>query len=936
MNTICSKNDRQGRATHSATMNRGTPIGRKIVWLGGWLCCVYIASSALLFAQSPAQSSLPKSPNKGKPTFNLSVQGREMRVLKNQTVLIKNAHIVYGKWQFQANTIHWNKQTSTLKSQSKVVFLNEFMQGHATELTLNLENGRGVFQNPIVQVFQNPKTSEEQKITGLQAETLPKPLANSAGNVDATQTLSASAPLAFSAKTLSITNLKQNSLSKAPPFVFHEGSVNWGQWNIEGDTLMLWPDTKAIQATGKVRLSNAVLKAQANALEGDLKQQQIVLKKARIQRLDTGLRVVSERAVLYQDGQRSTLYTCKITVCPTPPFWEVEAQKVQFSLNETGVATNAVLKFKDHPFFWAPWIAFPVGNARRSGFITPLLLRETSSDPRLNLGTRFKFPFFWAPRPTFDFTLTPQWIENRGLGLDVEHRYTYLPQQWGLLEAWVSKAHPSDATSNQHPSPNQDIPRYWLEYGHRQHWQNGASMQLQASHASDGLVRRQYHQKPGRPWRSYRVGAGRQFALGDVLAVAEHHVEYEGETLADNTRLQSTLPNSVRQNPVLRQWGGWDVPFGKNGHLFFHLQSAVFQFESPGLLSGQAKWLQPGVALPFRLGVFEIRPLLEQRWITHNQLKQGGKTPLPSSQFRQDEFNTSILLPLFKRSVRGKGSLAVKRLIPLINLHWRQNTAQPHTTAVVAQQSAVRTAFFRLSHHWQKQIALQGPLVETAAVHLEQPYDALRRAAAAALKTQVPIHKPLTQRGEPWQPLVLRAHWRHTHWQATGSAHYHHQQQRIHRWATRLEHTSARMTFRIDARRNRFEYLGRNDALQLEDYSVKPSVLLRTSARHQWDVSALFDLRRSSERPLNRSFQSGSFTWKYLGTCHQIGISAQNSVVAATDNNTQRTRYNSNTKYAISFSLNAQAYTPSLKEEAQFNPIFLGHATPSSTPRCFF
>ena len=872
--------------------------------------------------QHPLQTPPRGQPRASAPkkSFTLHIRGTEMRVLKNGIIHIQQARIVYGNWHFEVDSMRWEKQTHTLKSQGKVVFYNEIIQGHATQLVMNTQNGKAVLQNPVVEATATPDTPQANLPSSSKTHSPSQAQKEeTAADVDIAQATPTQPPLHFSAKTLFLTQATPNQATPAP-VVLHQGSVAWQQWSILGNTIMLWLDSKKIQAQGDVRLTSTVLRAKAQSLQGSLAQQRMVLKKAHVTRLDTGLQVTSERAVLHRDGETATLYTCTITVCPAPPLWQIKADKLHFAPNETGVATSAVLKIYDTKVLWVPAFAFPVGKARRSGFLPPLFSRNTSSDARLNLGTRLQLPFFWAPHQSLDVTLTPELTEKRYPSLHMEHRYTYRTNQWGLLQGWVGQAQPADS-QNTSLSQDEDIQRYWFDHGHRQYWADGSALHLQARHASDGLVRRQYHQKTDRPWRSYRLGLSQQWQTLDAALLAEHRVEYNAETLADNTQRHTTFRGSVRQGPVLRQWGGWDVDLGNTAHVFLSLQSAAWQFNSPSFPSGQAAWLQPGVALPFRLGPFEIRPSFEQRLVAFGQLTQPGGI-LPPQQFQQAQANTTVLLPLLNISESAEGDLVVKRLIPTLQLQWRQNVSPFSHARVVGEQPVVRRLTLGVSHYWQQQTNPLGTLVENTSLHLMQPYDALRRADAPPPKTPPIAINPLTKRGQPWQPTVARFRWQRTNWQGSHQVHHHHQQNRVHRWQTNLRYNSLRWGWSLGATQNKFDYLASEGTVQAKAATVTTTMRLRMSPRQQWSLNTQVDLQSASQRPLGKHLQAANLSWKYRGVCHQVGLAVQRYVVAATDSN-QTTTYRNDTKFTLSFSLNAKAYTPTLEQEAQFTSSIL-------------
>ncbi|MEX8494570.1 LPS-assembly protein LptD [Sphaerotilus sp.] len=109
--------------------------------------------------------------------------------------------------------------------------------------------------------------------------------------------------------------------------------------------------------------------------------------------------------------------SCELVDGETPP-WVLTTRRVRldFDANE-GVAEGAVLRFYGVPILAAPVLSFPVTDARKSGWLPPLI--TTSS----NTGFGLSVPYYWNIAPDLDATLTPTVLSKRGAGLESEFRY---------------------------------------------------------------------------------------------------------------------------------------------------------------------------------------------------------------------------------------------------------------------------------------------------------------------------------------------------------------------------------------------------------------------------------------------------------------------------------------------------------------------------------
>ena len=98
--------------------------------------------------------------------------------------------------------------------------------------------------------------------------------------------------------------------------------------------------------------------------------------------------------------------------------WYLRASEVELDYeNSQGVGRNAVLVFKGVPLLASPVLAFPIGDARRSGLLPPTVGFTTRG------GFEYLQPYYLNLAPNYDLTLNPRLITRRGLQLGAEFRY---------------------------------------------------------------------------------------------------------------------------------------------------------------------------------------------------------------------------------------------------------------------------------------------------------------------------------------------------------------------------------------------------------------------------------------------------------------------------------------------------------------------------------
>jgi LPS-assembly protein len=124
----------------------------------------------------------------------------------------------------------------------------------------------------------------------------------------------------------------------------------------------------------------------------------------------------------FQDADRAVATSASYTSCPADtkdgPAWLLTADSIKLDLEtHQGVAEGAVLRFLGVPILAAPTVSFPLSDARKSGWLPPIMGLDSSS------GFVAAVPYYWNIAPNRDATITPIMRTNRGPGVDGEFRY---------------------------------------------------------------------------------------------------------------------------------------------------------------------------------------------------------------------------------------------------------------------------------------------------------------------------------------------------------------------------------------------------------------------------------------------------------------------------------------------------------------------------------
>ncbi len=115
----------------------------------------------------------------------------------------------------------------------------------------------------------------------------------------------------------------------------------------------------------------------------------------------------------FKDGDFST---CKVGEGETRP-WEFQSAEAIVRIENTVVLKHTVLRVRDVPVFYLPYMILPANSKRKTGFLIPEFSQSTLS------GTGLITPFFVDLSPSADVTLYPGYLSKRGVVAGVEFRY---------------------------------------------------------------------------------------------------------------------------------------------------------------------------------------------------------------------------------------------------------------------------------------------------------------------------------------------------------------------------------------------------------------------------------------------------------------------------------------------------------------------------------
>ncbi|BBO72016.1 LPS-assembly protein LptD [Desulfosarcina alkanivorans] len=170
------------------------------------------------------------------------------------------------------------------------------------------------------------------------------------------------------------------------------------------------------------------------------------------------------------------------------PDWVITARTVEVTVEGYGSATHAVLRARDVPVLYTPYLLFPAKTRRQTGLLIP----EVGYSDRK--GFSWDQPLFWAISDSSDATVYAHYMEERGIKAGLEYRYALTNGAYGAIMAdGLQDRKVDDGTSEAtkkwgydddgYDRPNTD--RYWLRAKLDQELPWGANAQLDLDIVSD-------------------------------------------------------------------------------------------------------------------------------------------------------------------------------------------------------------------------------------------------------------------------------------------------------------------------------------------------------------------------------------------------------------------------------------------------------------------
>ncbi len=309
----------------------------------------------------------------------------------------------------------------------------------------------------------------------------------------------------------------------------------------------------------------------------------------------------SARTMRMDANGKITLEDVSFSTCPANDVsWQMKAKRIELDTQaRNGTGNGTRVEFKGVPIFYAPWLTFPIGPQRKSGFLFPNLGRSTRS------GAELEVPYYFNIRPNVDFTAAPIYYSKRGLNLAGELRFLTRRQRGSIDFDWL----PSDDVAGRDRSR--------VEIKHVAELPGEWRFLIDATDVSDSDY-----------FEDFALGPeGTSVPFAERLAEASYrdeHLNVRAQFQHFQT-IDDELPDADRpyaRTPRLLASGDWDSGLGAIDYGF---DAEVVKFDRDLGVTGWRADVAPRFGVDWSAPGFFVRPSAGYRYTRYSARRRGAR-----------------------------------------------------------------------------------------------------------------------------------------------------------------------------------------------------------------------------------------------------------------------------------------------------------------------
>lgn len=198
-----------------------------------------------------------------------------------------------------------------------------------------------------------------------------------------------------------------------------EVQITQGYRSVQADQATYDQIKRQAEISGNIQLREPGYLFRAERAQVDIDQGDARLENAQFVLQETRIRGQADRLEKFGDRLIS-MKGSRFTSCePGNNTWAIAGSEINLHPEaHYGTAKHMRLNILDVPVIYVPYMRFPVGKERLTGFLFPSL----GFDPKHGLDD-VETPFYWNLAPNYDALLTPRYMSEHGGIMDIELRH---------------------------------------------------------------------------------------------------------------------------------------------------------------------------------------------------------------------------------------------------------------------------------------------------------------------------------------------------------------------------------------------------------------------------------------------------------------------------------------------------------------------------------
>ncbi len=309
----------------------------------------------------------------------------------------------------------------------------------------------------------------------------------------------------------------------------------------------------------------------------------------------------SAKSLFLEGTSQTRLRKANYTTCdPHDEAWKIKATDITLNYDtNVGTARNAVLSFMKIPFFYTPYITFPLNDDRKSGFLTPSFGTSSKS------GKEIALPYYFNIAPNYDATLTPNYYSKRGLMVTGQFRYLTNINSGELNIDYLYKDKVFD-----------DKDRGAVTFTHKGNPAKRVSTLIDYNYVSDA---------------DYLNDFGRNISKASQTHLPQRgSVKYQGDKWTSAVQLQDfqtvdkSIPDSSRPYQLLPKFTFETSRPEMQNKVNFDFKSELVNFQRQGRVNGKRFDIRPKISLPISNAAAYFKPAVKYEYTRYSLSDQAA------------------------------------------------------------------------------------------------------------------------------------------------------------------------------------------------------------------------------------------------------------------------------------------------------------------------